>query len=101
MTAAVNVNVAAPFVTAVDPISDVLVANGTSLGDAEAALPTTVTVSLSYGGPAIADVTWSEGSPAYDGGTAGSYPFVGTLSGLPGVTNPNNVTAAVNVNVGS
>ena len=100
-SAADRFSYAPPFVTLADAISDVLVANGTSLGDAEAALPTTVTVSLSYGGPAIADVTWSEGSPAYDGGTAGSYPFVGTLSGLPGVTNPNNVTAAVNVNVGS
>jgi hypothetical protein len=88
-------------VTAADSIADVPVANGTSLGAAEAALPTTVGVSLSNGGSATADVTWTEGSPAYDGGTAGAYPFVGTLSGLPtGVTNPTSVTAAVNVDVG-
>ena len=93
---------AAPLikVTAVSSIADVPVANGTSLSAAKAALPTTVGVSLSNGTSPTVDVTWAEGSPAYDGSTAGSYPFVGTLSNLPaGVTNPSGLTAAVNVNV--
>ena len=93
---------AAPLitVTAVGGLADVPVANGTSLNAAEAALPTTVGISLSDGTTPTVDVTWAEGSPAYDGGTAGSYPFVGTLSNLPaGVTNPSGMTAAVNVNV--
>ena len=102
VTAAVTVDVGAPTVVGADSIADVAVDNGTSLGDAEAALPVTVGVSLSNGGSAIVDVTWAEGSSGYDGGTAGSYPFVGTLSGLPaGVTNPSGVTAAVNVDVGA
>ena len=101
-TAAVNVNVAAPLitVTGASSIADVPVANGTTLSVAEAALPTTVGITLSNGTSPTVDVTWVEGTPAYDGGTAGSYPFVGTLTNLPvGVTNPFGVTAAVNVNV--
>ena len=102
VTAAVHVTVGAPTVTGADSIADVAVANGTSLGAAEALLPATVGVTLSNGGSATANVTWAQGSPPYDGGTAASYPFVGTLSGLPtGVTNPASVTAAVNVDVSS
>ena len=102
VTAAVSVDVGAPTVTGADGIPNVSVDNGTSLGDAEAALPATVGVSLSNGGHATANVTWTEGSSGYDGDTAGSYPFVGTLSGLPaGVTNPDGVTPAVTVDVGA
>jgi Bacterial Ig-like domain (group 4)./IPT/TIG domain. len=93
---------AAPLitVTGVSSIADVPVANGTTLSVAEAALPTTVGITLSNGTSPTVDVTWAEGSSAYDGDIAGSYPFVGTLTNLPvGVTNPFGVTAAVNVNV--
>ena len=89
-------------VTGADSIANLAVANGTSLGAAEALLPATVGVTLSNGGSATANVTWAQGSPPYDGGTAASYLFVGTLSGLPaGVTNPASVTAAVHVTVGA
>ena len=87
-------------VTGVSSIADVPVAYGTSLGAAEAALPTTVGITLSNATSPTVDVTWAKGSPPYDGSTAGSYPFVGTLTNLPvGVTNPSGLTAAVNVNV--
>jgi len=87
-------------VTGTSAVADVEVANGTTLSDALAALPTTVGITLSDASSATADVTWAAGNPAYDGSTAGAYPFVGTLSGLPaGVTNPGGVTAAVNVDV--
>ena len=102
-TAAVNVNVAAPLlitVTGVNSIADVPVAYGTSLSAAEAALPTTVGITLSDATSPTVDVTWAQGSPPYDGSSAGSYAFVGTLTNLPaGVTNPSGLTAAVNVNV--
>ena len=75
---------AALIVTGADTVADLHIANGTSLGAAEAALPATVGISLSDGTSATANVTWTEGSPSYDGDTAGSYPFVGTLSGLSG-----------------
>ena len=102
VTATVNVNVAAPLitVTGVSSIADLPVAYGTTLSVAEAALPTTVGITLSNATSPTVDVTWAEGSPAYDGSTAGTYPFVGTLTNLPvGVTNPSGVTATVNVNV--
>jgi hypothetical protein len=84
--------------TGVNSIADVSVANGTTLSVAEAALPATVGITLSNGTSPTVDVTWAEGTPTYDGSTANTYPFVGTLSGLPsGVTNPAGVTAAVNV----
>jgi hypothetical protein len=98
VTAAANVDVGSPTVTAADSIADIVVANGTSLGDAEAALPTTVGVRLSNGGSATADVTWDGGTPVYDGSTAGSYIFTGTLSNLSGgATNPSGLTATVTV----
>jgi hypothetical protein len=87
-------------VTEVSSIADVPVAYGTSLGAAEAALPTTVGITLSNATSPTVDVTWAKGSPPYDGSSAGSYAFVGTLTNLPvGVTNPSGLTAAVNVNV--
>ena len=87
-------------VTGVSSIADVPVAYGTSLGAAEAALPTTVGITLSNATSPTVDVTWAKGSPPYDGSSAGSYAFVGTLTNLPvGVTNPSGLTAAVNVNV--
>jgi hypothetical protein len=83
-------------VTAVDGIGDIPVANGTPLGSVS--LPATVGVTLSNGDSATAQVTWDGGTPAYDGNTAGTYVFAGTLSGLGGgATNPSGLTATVNV----
>lgn len=87
---------AAPVtVASVDAISDISVANGTSLGSA--GLPTTAGVTLSDASTATLAVTWDAGTPTYDGATAGTYAFVGTLTLSGGVTNPGSLTAAVNV----
>ena len=82
-------------------ITDVQVANGTSLSDAEAALPSTVAITLSDGTTPSVDVTWDEGTTSYDPSTVGSYPFVGTLTLPNDVTNPSGITAAVNVDIQS
>ena len=87
-----TVNVVA---TSVAPIPDITVPYGTSL--ASAGLPGTVGVNLSDGIETDLPVTWSGGAPVYDGNTAGAYAFTGTLTLASGITNPNNVTAAVSV----
>ena len=87
-------------VVGVVTLSAVTVANGTTQG--AIGLPSLVTVNLSGGGNANANVTWDNGTPTYDGTTAGTYTFGGALSNLPSnVTNPNQVTASVNVTVDS
>jgi alpha-tubulin suppressor-like RCC1 family protein len=89
--------IAAVTVTSVNNPAAITVDNDTDL--AYAGLPSTVEVNLSDGSSPSVDVTWDGGSPAYDGNTAGSYTFTGTLT-LPGsVTNPNNLTASVTVTV--
>jgi alpha-tubulin suppressor-like RCC1 family protein len=74
---------------------DITVDNQTNL--AGAGLPPTVQVKMSDGSLPSVEVTWDGGSPAYDGNTAGSYVFTGTLTMPDGVTNPNNLTASVTV----
>lgn len=97
LTANVNVIVAAPIATdtivsSVAPLSDITVKNGTTLG--AISLPPTVAVTMSDGTTHTADITWDLGTPVYDGSTAGTYVFNGTLKG---VNNTNNLTARVNV----
>ena|GEM_PF-2662181 len=83
-------------VTSVGNIPDIQVANGTSLENAN--LPTTVQINLSNTTTISASITWNAGNPAYDATQAGTYTFTGTLSNLPtGVTNPEGLTASVNV----
>jgi hypothetical protein len=87
-------------VTTVDSIADISVANGTPLSSV--ALPSTVGVTLSNSDTGSADVTWDGGSPTYDGSTAGSYVFTGTLSDASeGATIPSDLTATVTVKVQS
>ncbi len=100
LTATVTVKVGAPTVTTVDSIADISVANGTPLSSV--ALPSTVGVTLSNSDTGSADVTWDGGSPTYDGSTAGSYVFTGTLSDASeGATIPSDLTATVTVKVGA
>ena len=98
LAALVNVIVAAPSevtVTIVSAILDINVANGTALG--ALVLPATVGVTLSDGTTTDLAVTWDDGTPDYNGSTAGTYAFSGTLTLPSGVTNPDNLTALVNV----
>jgi hypothetical protein len=77
---------------------DINVASGTTIGSVS--LPATVQVDLSNGITGSADATWDTSS--YNGSIAGTYTFPGTLSNLPeGAANPNNLTASVNVIVGT
>ncbi len=88
---------AEPAVTVsnVSPISDINVSYGTALADV--GLPATVGVTLSDGSITTLGVTWDGSDPAYDGSTAGTYAFNGTLSLTAGVTNPDSLAASVNV----
>lgn len=86
-------------VATVSSISDINVANGTSLGNVS--LPSTVDITLSDNTTTSAAVTWDGGNPAYDGNTAGTYTFTGTIALPQGVTNPNDLKATVNVVVGA
>ncbi len=85
-------------VTSVVHIPDVKVNNGTSL--ANVSLPVKATVNLSDGATASVSVTWDNGALSYDGKTAGTYFFSGTIGGLlSNVTNPDNVKASMQVTV--
>jgi hypothetical protein len=88
-------SVAAPTVTAVSPIAAINVGNGTAL--AAVGLPTSVGVTFSDGTTPTYPVTWDGGTPSYNGSIAGTYTFVGVLTLPTGVTNPNNLTASVQV----
>jgi peptidoglycan hydrolase-like protein with peptidoglycan-binding domain len=91
--AACSVNM--PTVTAVSPIAAINVANGTLLS--AVGLPSQVTVTLSDGTTPTYPATWNGGSPSYNGAVPGTYTFTGTLTLPAGVTNPNNLTASVQV----
>ncbi|MFA4917509.1 MAG: Ig-like domain-containing protein, partial [Syntrophales bacterium] len=82
-------------VSFVDSISDISVANGTALETA--GLPTIVDVILSDATTSSLEVAWDDGLPVYDGNTANTYLFTGTLTLSEGITNPDNLTASVNV----
>ena len=59
-------------------------------------------VTLSNSDTGSADVTWDGAWPTYDGSTAGSYVFTGTLSDASeGATIPSDSTATVTVKVGA
>lgn len=86
-------------VLSVATISQINVANGTSLS--AVSLPSTVTLNLSNSTTSGSAVTWDGGTPVYNGDTAGTYAFSGTVGLSENVSNPNNVKAAVNVVVGA
>jgi|GEM_PF-6351061 len=99
LTASINVIVEDPTVISVASLSDIRVSYGTRLDNVK--LPTTVEVTLSSGDKQEASITWDEGDPAYSGTKSGKYTFTGTLTPPAGATNPDNMTASVNVIVDS
>lgn len=77
-------------------LPEIQVSKGTSL--AEIHLPSAVSVTLSNSTMTTAAVAWDGGTPAYDGETAGTYAFSGTLTFQEDtILNPNHVRARVNV----
>ncbi|MDR3593933.1 Ig-like domain-containing protein [Clostridium sp.] len=82
-------------VESVNSLDDITVANGTNKSNI--GLPETIDVTLSNESTTSAAVTWDNGNPAYDGDTAGTYTFTGTLTLPDGVANPNNYKASVKV----
>ena len=82
-------------ISSVAPFSDISVAYGTSL--AEANLPATVVVTLSDSTTQAAAVAWDSGNPIYDPNTSGEYVFSGTLGFSGNITNTNSLKATVNV----
>ncbi|AGX44364.1 Ig-like domain-containing protein [Clostridium saccharobutylicum] len=104
LKATINVNVGAAGVTkkslaSIRSLPDANVNNGTSLH--ELSLPRNVRITLSDNTTTSAAVTWDEGTPTYDGSVSGTYTFIGQLALPDDITNPNNLTATVNVNVAS
>lgn len=87
-------NVLVP-VTAVSAIPDINVANGTAQGAIN--LPQNVNITVNNSTISSAAVTWDNGNPDYNSGSAGTYVFTGTLALPQGVVNPSNKKASVNV----
>jgi hypothetical protein len=103
-TYTVNFTVAAattpPTVSSVASIADTNVPDGSAL-DFNVNFPATVAVTLSDGTTPSLPVTWSATNPGTPGfAPSGTYAFTGTLTLPTGVTNPNNLTASLNVIVG-
>ena len=84
-------------VASVGTLSTINVDNGTALS--AVGLPTTVSVNLSNSTTSTtsAAVVWDGGTPAYDGNTAGTYTFSGTLSLGNDIYNPENKKATIDV----
>ncbi|GIP30817.1 leucine-rich repeat protein [Paenibacillus sp. J2TS4] len=82
-----------PVVSSVESLDDIEVAYGTERSALP--LPPTVQVRLSDQTNRSLGVTWDDGSPAYNGNTAGEYRFTGTLA--QDVSNPQGLTAEVKV----
>jgi len=81
----------------VSPLEDIEVAKGT---EKEAiGLPSTVEVTLDDESTMSLSVVWDNGSPEYDGATAGSYTFTGILTLVEGIANSDDLKAEVKVNV--
>ena len=83
------------IITSIETLTNIEVANGTQLADA--GLPNTVECTFDDGSTGDIDVTWNAGTPIYDGGTAGNYVFVGTLSPGNDVLNVDNLQASVTI----
>ncbi len=82
-------------ISSINIIGDTNVANGTALGSV--GLPANVGATLSDTSTSTLAVTWDGGTPSYSTTVAGTYTFTGSLTLPSGVTNPNNLTAKVNV----
>jgi hypothetical protein len=83
------------IINSIAPINDINVANGTALSIA--GLPATITATLSDSTTKDLTITWDNGTPAYSENNAGTYNFVGTLTLVDNIENPNNRTATANI----
>ncbi|MGV2794505.1 hypothetical protein GNF78_14900, partial [Clostridium perfringens] len=82
-----------PIISSVESLVDIEVSYGTER--LALPLPSTVQVTLSDQSIRNLDVTWDDGSPAYNGNTAEEYMFTGILA--QDVPNPQGLTAEVKV----
>ncbi|WP_284141611.1 GLUG motif-containing protein [Virgibacillus sp. LDC-1] len=84
-------------IESVEPLSDILVENGTTQDDI--GLPTSVEVLLSDGTKVVVNVRWNSSTPEYDSVKAGSYEFEGDLIVESNIENPDDLKAKIIVTV--
>lgn len=82
-------------ITAVSAIADIEVDNATVIGNVP--LPTKVEVTISSQVKVFLPVVWDDGTPDYDGATAGTYTFAGTITLPSGLLNTGTLKASVDV----
>jgi streptogramin lyase len=84
-------------IVSISSIPDLRVQNRTQVGSLS--LPSEVTVNLDNATTTGAAIVWNAGSPPYDGNTAGTYTFTGTLDldGRSDISNTDNLNATINV----
>lgn len=87
------------IIESVETLANIEVANGTQLADV--GLPSDVECTFTDDTTDDIDVLWNAGVPVYDGGTAGTYVFTGTLVPGTDVINSDALTASVSVVVGA
>jgi len=83
------------IIASVAAISNIPVVNGTQL--AAIPLPATVTTTDDDGATDTLAVVWNAGTPVYNGLTAGTYVFSGTITCVTGIINPDAIKASVSV----
>ena len=83
------------IIVSVAAINNILAVNGTQLG--AVGLPSTATVTYDDTTTQALPVVWNAGTPVYDGASAATYVFAGTITCPTGVINPDAVKAAVSV----
>ncbi len=96
-TASIIVTVSDPpkEIVSVETQTDITVPNGTAYNQIN--FPSTVVVTLEDNSTPSVVVYWNSGTPAYDGDTAGTYVFKGTLATGNGIANTAGIYASVNV----
>ncbi|MDP3387185.1 MAG: Ig-like domain-containing protein [Eubacteriales bacterium] len=82
-------------IVSVETQTDITVPNGTAYNQID--FPVTVVVTLEDNSTTSVVVYWDLGNPAYDGDTAGTYVFKGTLATGNGIKNTAGLYASVNV----
>ena len=82
-------------ITSVNIVEDISVEYGTEIDDID--FPDKVSVNLSDGTKMDLSVSWDEGTPEYNGNSAGDYEFTGELLLPADITNPNELVAIITV----
>ncbi|WP_062047430.1 Ig-like domain-containing protein [Bacillus sp. JCM 19034] len=98
ITATVEVEVKQPYITEVEQLNAIHVANGTELNDV--GLPDQVNVILNNGHDLDVYVDWNNGVPEYEKMTAGVYQFTGTLVQPEAIENLEHKVATIDVVIG-